>query len=109
MAGLSVLKVVNGVPRLTAVVQAYTTPYQQSSLVVASGATGTQINGPITSGTAITLPGSQTYTSNELVVTLNGEVQYPTTDVTYMNSTQISLSRDVVVGDILGFLITRSF
>lgn len=109
MAGLSVLKIVNGVPRQTAVVQAYSTPYQQSRLVVASGATGTQVNVPITSGTAITLPDSQTYTSTELVVTLNGEVQYPTTDVTYTNSTQIALTRDAVVGDLIGFLITRSF
>jgi hypothetical protein len=65
-------------------------------------------SGTITNGTAITLPSSQTYSSSELQVYLNGVAQEYSTDYVYVGSgtrTQISMNIDLVQGDRLRFRI----
>lgn len=109
MAGISVLKMVAGIPRQTASVQSYSTPYQTTLLVVASGATTGQINGPITAGTAVTLPNSQTYSSTELLIALNGQLLAQTTDYTLTSSTSVTFVNNLVVGDLIEFTIQRTF
>lgn len=109
MAGVSVGKLVNGIWRQTVSVQPYTVPYQTSLLVVASGATTGQINGPITSGTAITLPNSQTYNSTELLLKLNGLSLTVGVDYTNTSTTQITFLYNLVVGDLIEFIITRQY
>jgi len=110
MAGVNVAKLVNGVFRQTATVQTYTVPYQQTLLVVASGATTGQINGPISVGTPVTLPSSQTYNSTELLVELNGQELAPVTDYTYTSTSSITfVNYTLVVGDLIKFTITRQY
>ncbi len=60
------------------------------SLTVVSGTPGSyEIQGPVTAGTAITLPDSQTYNSSELIVNL--------------------LTFDLEVGDRLDFRVYRNY
>jgi hypothetical protein len=71
------LALVNGVPRQS-VLPGTTLIYDQSITVVASGAGANQINGPVTTGTAVTLPSSGSYTLNansvaNIQVYLNGD------------------------------------
>jgi hypothetical protein len=87
------------------------TIYDQSLTVVASGAGANQINGPVTAGTAVTIPGSQTYTAAELQVYLNGDRMEPLFDYTYVGSaprTQLMFTVDLVVGDRVDFRIDRA-
>lgn len=103
------LRMVNGVPR--SFFESSTLPiYDQSLAVVASGATAGQVNGPITSGTAVTLPASGTYTSAELQVQLNGQQLEPVLDYNYVGSgtrTQVSFTFQLVVGDVIVFRVDR--
>lgn len=99
------LKLVNGIPRGSTLT---TTIYEQAISVVASGAGANQINGPVTSGTAITLPNSQTYSDIDLEVYLNGDRVAYLSDYVYVSSgarTQISFTFDLVVGDYITFRI----
>ena len=79
--------------------------------MVESGAGAGEINGPITTGTPITLPSSQTYESDELEVYINGMRVESLIDYNYVGSiprTQVSFTFDIIVGDIIRFRIDRS-
>jgi len=94
----STLALVRGVPRMMTVLP---TIYNQNYTVGAGG---------ITTGTAITLPASQTYTGAELNVELNGQVMDPTVDYSYVGSaprTQVSFTFDLVQNDVITFSIVR--
>jgi hypothetical protein len=82
--------------------------YNQTLEVVASGAGAGQINGPITSGTNITLPLGQTYVGDELRVSLNGLLMSHLFDYNTPNSTQINFTFTLVVTDQITFFIDRS-
>lgn len=71
---------------------------------------GVDVVAPISAGTNITLPASQTYDSNELEVYLNGTRLESILDYTYVGSpprTQIQFNFDLVVGDHYRFRIDR--
>jgi hypothetical protein len=85
------------------------TIYDRYLEVVASGAGANQINGPITAGTNITLPSSQTYTGDELQVFLNGLRLDNVLDYNHVSSTQISFLFNLEVTDVLRFYIDRNF
>jgi hypothetical protein len=83
-----------GIPRLRDEGSSYT----YEGVYVASGT--------ITSGTPISLPSSETYVGNELIVELNGVGMEVTSDYDYVgsgNRTQISMTFDLVIGDRLKF------
>lgn len=111
------LALVNGVPRQT-VLPVNPSIYDQSVTVVVSGGNGsTTLNGPITAGTAITLPGSGTYTLNgssipNLEVFLNGQRQESVFDWNTSGSgpnyTAISFTYGLIAGDRIDFRIERS-
>lgn len=86
--------------------------YDQPLTVVASGAVANQINGPVTSGTNITLPASGTYAAAELEVRLNGMRLEQLYDYNYVGAgptrTQIALTFDLAVGDRLDFRVDRA-
>ena len=92
--------------------QVYSAVYDATLTLVTSSPGAGQIIGPITAGTAVTLPNSQTYNSSELNVFLNGQKLEVTFDYTYVGSvprTQIQFTFDLVVGDMIEFNIERSF
>ena len=95
MAG-TVLALVNGVPRsgsATGVVI-----YDQRYAVT----------GPISAGIPVTLPVSQTYSSNELNIFLNGDRLEATYDYNYTGSiprTQVTFTFGLVSGDAVDFRI----
>lgn len=94
------LRLQNGVPRSAA--ESGSTTIYDVSVDVAS---------PITSGTSVTLPSSQTYTSAELEVYLNDIRLEAVLDYTYVGSpprTQIQFNLDLVVGDHYRFRIDRA-
>ena len=100
------LRLVSGIPR--SFNESSTTPiYDESLEVVASGAGAGQINGPITSGTAVTLPASQTYTGEELQLFLNGNYLEDVIDYTFTSSTQVTFTMNLEVGDQIRFRIDR--
>lgn len=103
------LRLSNGVPR-SFDEGASITIYDQSLTVVPSGAGANQINGPVTTGTGVTLPGGQTYTAAELQVYLNGDRLEPVFDYTYVGSpprTQLQFTFQLEVADRLDFRIDR--
>lgn len=94
------LRLQNGVPR-SAAESSSTTIYDQ----------GVDVASPITAGTSVTLPASQTFTSSELEVYLNGTRLESVLDYTYVGSpprTQIQFTLDLVVGDHYRFRIDRT-
>ena len=102
------LALVGGIPRMRDEAVA-TTIYDNYVDVVASGASGdNQINGPVSAGTGITLPASQTYTGAELEIWLNGQRLEDVFDYNYDSSTTVSLTFDLDVGDHIRFRIDRS-
>lgn len=103
------IRLVNGIPR-SFDESGSPAIYDQTLEVVASGAGAGQINGPISAATPITLPASQTYTSNELQVYLNGQRVNPGAafDYTYTSTTQIAFTFTIQVGDIIRFYIDRA-
>lgn len=110
------LTLTNGVPR-QAVIPGTSLIYDQSVTVVASGAGANQINGPVTTGTAITLPSSGSYTLNansvaNLNVYLNGDRLEQTFDWNTSGAgptfTAISLTFNLVVGDRIDFRAERT-
>jgi len=82
--------------------------YNQTLTVVASGAGAGEINGPIIAGTNITLPLGQTYTGDELRVSLNGVLQTVLFDFNTPNSTQINFTFGLIVTDQINFFIDRN-
>ena len=110
------LALVNGVPRQS-VLPGTSLIYDQSVTVVASGAGANQVNGPVTAGTAITLPSSGTYTLNansvaNIQVYLNGDrleqVFDWSTSGSGPNYTAIQLTFGLVVGDRLDIRSERA-
>lgn len=93
------LRLQNGVPR-TFAESGSPTIYDQ----------GVDVVSPITSGTSVTLPLSQTYDSKELEVYLNGTRLESVLDYTYVGSpprTQVQFTFDLVAGDHYRFRIDR--
>lgn len=105
------LRLSNGLPRSFPESSSLTI-YDQSLAVVASGATSGQINGPVITGTSITLPGGQTYTGAELQIYLNGDRVEVVFDYTYVGSgsgkTQVQFTFDLMVLDRIDFRIDRA-
>jgi hypothetical protein len=101
------LELINGLPRMKAEAASLTI-YDETLEVVASGAGAGEINGPITSGTSVPLPNSQTYTGDELEIYLEGNRLYSVYDYTTVSSTQVQFTFDLIVGDYLRFRIDRS-
>ena len=106
------LRLINGIPRMADEAAGSSIEiYDESLEVVASGAGAGQINGPITTGTPITLPNAKVYTDEELEVYLNGTRLDNPGDYAYEGSgarTQISFAFDIIVTDIIRFRIDRS-
>lgn len=104
------LRLVNGQPRSFA--ESSSLPiYDQPLTVVASGAGANQINGPVTSGTNVTLPSSGTYTGAELEVRLNGQRLEQLLDYSYVgvgSKTQVAFTFDLSVGDRIDFRVDRA-
>lgn len=93
------IRLVNGVPR-----------HQDETTVSIYDQIYT-VSGTITTGTAITLPSSGTYSSSELEVRLNGQRLEPIYDYNYVGSgtrTQISMTFDLVDSDRLRFRVDRT-
>jgi hypothetical protein len=102
-----VLSLINGVARMIDESSSISI-YDESLEVVASGAGDGEINGPITAGTPVTLPASQTYTGEELQIFLNGNYLEDVIDYTFTSSTQVTFTMDLEVGDIVRFRIDRA-
>ena len=81
-------------------------------LDVVSGSPGAgEIQGPITTGTPVTLPSGKTYTANELKPILNGIPLEDVLDYNFVGSpprTQVSFTFDLVIGDRIRFRIDTS-
>lgn len=111
------LALVNGVPRQS-VLPGTTLIYDQSIAIVTSGATPpSSLNGPVTTGTAITLPSSGSYTLNansiaNINVYLNGERLEQVFDWSTSGAgptyTAIQLTFQLEVGDRLDIRSERS-
>lgn len=104
------LRLSSGVPRSFSE-GASVTIYDQSLTVVPSGAGANEINGPVTTGTSVTLPGSQTYTAIELQIYLNGDRLEQVFDYSYVGSpprTQVQFTFDLVPTDRIDFRIDRA-
>ena len=111
------LALVNGVPRMVTVSASLPSIYDQTVSIVSSGGTPPgSLNGPISSGTAITLPSSGTYTVQTGVpninIFLNGDrLEYGRdwlTSGSGPNYTQFQLTFDLVASDYLDLRIERS-
>jgi len=104
------LTLVNGVPRMKAE-SGSPTIYDDYITIVESGASGeNELDGPITSGTSITLPNSGTYDSANLEVYLNDLRLEDVEDYTYVGvapQTQIQFTFEIVVGDRIRFRVDR--
>jgi len=105
------LRLVNGRPKMQDEAAGGVTIYDEN-LEVVSGTPGAgEIEGPINTGVAITLPSSQTYSDDELEVYLNNMRLDSVYDYNYVGSgsrTQISMTFDLEVGDIIRFRIDRA-
>jgi len=94
------LRLQNGIPRSAA--EGSGAAIYDASVELAS---------PITAGTSVTLPSSQTYDSGELEVYLNGTRLEAVFDYTYVGSpprTQVQFTFNLVVGDHYRFRIDRA-
>jgi hypothetical protein len=101
------LSLSNGIPKLFD--ESGSIPiYDVSLLVVDSSPSAGEILGPITAGDDITLPDGQTYVGEELQVFLNGIRLEQIRDYTYVSSTQIDFTFELVPTDIIRFYIDRS-
>lgn len=108
------LSIVNGMLRMVTILPSI---YDQSISIVASGATPpSSLNGPISSGTAITLPGSQTYTVSNSVpnatIFVNGQrLEYVfdwATSGTGPNFSAFTLTIGLIAGDRIDIRIERN-
>lgn len=87
------------------IIERITEAYDEEIEIVASGAGAGQLNGPIAATTPITLPNSQTYTGDELKVSLDGQLQTPGRDFVFDSSTTIYFNQEVEVGVRVRFMI----
>jgi hypothetical protein len=101
------LQLVDGIPRMVEESSSIVI-YDQTLLVVASGAGAGEINGPITAGAPVTLPGGQSYTSNELEVYLKTDRLIPVFDYNFNSSTTITFTFQLIVSDVIRFRIDRT-
>jgi hypothetical protein len=106
------LRISNGVAR-SFPESSSSTIYDQSLSVLASGASGpNQINGPIITGTNVTLPASGTYNGAELQIYINGNRAEPIFDYSYVGAgpsrTQVQFTFDLIAGDRIDFRIDRA-
>src|SRR5690348_981835 len=96
------LRLSQGVPR----------SFDESSSITIYDASITVGGGGLTSGTPVTLPSSQTYSSEELEVFLNGIRLDNVEDYNYVGGspprTQITFTFDIEAGEIIRFRIDRS-
>jgi hypothetical protein len=101
------LALVAGIPRM---VDEAASPaiYDENLLVVSSGAGAGEINGPISAGTSVSLPGGQTYTGDELEVYIGPDRLRPVLDYAYASATQVQFTFQLVAGDNLRFRIDRA-
>jgi hypothetical protein len=116
--GSTALVLVSGVPRQQTITTSLPLIYDQTVSVVSSGGTPpSSINGPISAGTAVTLPGSETYTLNtnsvaNLQIYLNGDRLEQTLDWTTSGSgpnyTAVQFTFQLNALDVLVFRIERS-
>ena len=107
----NVLSLVNGIPRTIQVSETSPVIYDQTITVVESSPGANEILGPVTTGTDITLPNSQTYEGLELEVWLNGQRLEDSFDYNYIGSiprTDLEFTFDLVVGDEIRFRIDRT-
>lgn len=100
------LALVNGVPRMVDE-SASPTIYDETLVVVASGAGVGEINGPISTGTPVTLPSGKTYTADELEVYLDGDRLKSVFDYNHNSTTTVTFTFEIVVGDVIRFRIDR--
>jgi len=104
------LALVNGIPKMVDE-SGSPTIYDESLTVVESGAGAGEINvADVETGDPITLPDAKTYTSDELEVYINGQRVDAVIDYNYEGSpprTQISLTFDGEVGDVIRFRVDR--
>jgi len=87
------------------------TIYDQPLTVVSGGAGANQVNGPITTGSSVTLPSSGTYTGAELEIRLNGMRLEQLYDFNYVGTglkTQVAFTFDLAVFDRLDFRVDRA-
>ena len=104
---MSRLELVNGLPRMKAEPSSVVV-YDQTLLVVASGAGAGQINGPIAAGVPVTLPSAKTYTDVELEVYINDLRLVPTYDYSYYSGTQVAFTFELITSDLIRFRIDRT-
>ena len=93
------LQIINGIPRMITETAAVTI-YDQTTTLVAG----------VTTGVAVTLPASGTYTGEELELRLNGVKMDSGIDYNFVGSpprTQVSFTFDLVIGDQLNFRVDR--
>jgi len=100
------LRLSNGIPR-SFTESSSVSIYDETLIVVAAGAGAGQINGPITAGTPVTLPASQTYVGDELQIFLNGDYLKDVIDYAFTSSTQVTFTFDITVRDQIRFRIDR--
>jgi hypothetical protein len=99
-------RIVNGV--LRSFDESATPPIYDEYLLVVSGSpgNGNEITGPINAGVNVTLPNSGQYTSDELMVDLNGQTLENGFDFNYVGSpprTQVAFTFQLLVGDRIYF------
>lgn len=104
------LRLSNGIGRSFAESSSIAIYDQVITIVSGTAANGNQVQGPVSSGTAVTLPLARTYTGFELELFLNGQaletvLDYNTVGVTPFS--QVSFTFGLVVGDTLSFRIYR--
>ena len=100
------LRLSNGIPK-SFDESSSPTIYDKTINIVASGAVSPDLNGPVSAGTDITLPDSQTYIGEELRVSLNGILLDNVVDYNYVSSTQVDFLFNLEVGDKVRFFIDR--
>jgi hypothetical protein len=103
------LELVAGIPRMITDASAPTI-YDKIIEIVESDPTGDQLVGPITAGTSITLPASETYDSNELQLWWSGSRLTYALDYVYVGTsprTQFQLLFDLEVGDKIKLYMDR--
>lgn len=85
--------------------------YDEPLTVVPSGAGANQINGPVITGTSVTLPNSGSYQGEELEIRVNGMRLEALYDYSYVGAgtkTQVQFTFDLAVGDRLDFRVDRA-
>lgn len=100
------LRLTNGIPR--SFDESASLPIYDRTITIVASSPGTdELVGPITAGTSISLPGGQTFTGEELRVSLNGLLLDDVIDYNIVSSTQIQMTFQLEISDKLRFFIDR--